>query len=88
MAIPYPKREFLSDEDEDKSDNNKANNHPENNHGPSGGKRVRISGMAGPNPVQPSNMAGNSGHGLQTQQNLQYSSNGAQQTNPNYGQRY
>lgn len=85
MAIPYPKREFLSDEDEEKADN-KPNNHPENNHGPSAGKRVRLSGMTGPTQ---SNISANANHGLPNQQNLQYTNNGAQQNNPNnYGQRY
>jgi len=99
-AIPYPKREFLTDDDnEDKSDNNKANNannqvanHNDNNnnHGPSGAKRVRVAGIGAPAPVQQSNMTGaNSGHGMQNQTNLTYGSSNDQQSNANnFQQRY
>ena len=98
-AIPYPKREFLTDDDnEDKSDNNKANNannqvtnHTDNNnHGPSGAKRVRVSGIGAPAPVQQSNInVTNSGHGLQNQTNITYGNSNGQQSNANsFQQRY
>ncbi|CAG2173884.1 unnamed protein product, partial [Oppiella nova] len=90
-AIPYPKREFLTDdENEDKNDtnnkqqNNNNQNHDNNNHNHSA-KRVRMSGMGGQNIPPVSSSSGNSGHGLQNQ-NTMYSS--SQQMAGNYQQRY
>jgi len=89
--IPYPKREFLTDdENEDKADtnnkqqnNNNQGNHDNNNHGPSAAKRVRISGMPTLPPVTTSSSS--SGHGIQNQTNL-FPNN--QQMAPNFSQRY
>jgi cyclin-dependent kinase 8/11 len=87
--IPYPKREFLTDdENEDKADtnnkqqNNNQANHDNNNHGPSAAKRVRISGMPALPPVTTSSSGG---HGIQNQTNL-FQNN--QQMAPNFSQRY
>lgn len=89
--IPYPKREFLTDdENEDKADtnnkqqnNNNQGNHDNNNHGPSAAKRVRISGMPTLPPVTTSSSS--SGHGIQNQTNL-FPNN--QQMATNFSQRY
>jgi cyclin-dependent kinase 8/11 len=82
-GIPYPKREFLTDDDnEDKAE--KQNNNQQNNHGQDSGhaqnaKRVR---MMGPSQMQQNT---NQGHGM-NQGNMGFNPNGQQ--NQNFGSRY
>ncbi|RWS04516.1 mitogen-activated protein kinase ERK-A-like protein, partial [Dinothrombium tinctorium] len=94
--IPYPKREFLTDDDnEDKADTTKANanqgnNHGQNdnNHGPNA-KRVRMGGLVGPGGVPPPVTTSSSGNSTHLQSGLQFGNNGGQpQGTANFQQRY
>ncbi|XP_065583478.1 cyclin-dependent kinase 8-like isoform X2 [Artemia franciscana] len=92
--IPYPKREFLTDDDqEDKSDASKGGQQTvqtgDPNHGPQA-KRVR---MAPPHPVSSSGMpqqgqVSNDYHSHISNTNVMYSNNSQQQQQNSFGMRY
>lgn len=91
--IPYPRREFLTDdENEDKADTTKTNNnnnHGDNNHGPTAAKRVRM-GMVPPALPPVTSSSSNQGHPIvgPNQNPPLFSRPDPNQMTQNFSQRY
>lgn len=93
-AIPYPKREFLTDEEqEEKSDKNNQGNQGDQNHGPNA-KRVRLGGPNLPPPTlstitqSQQNDMQNHAMNQQTQGGMVFTSTNTAQTSNSFSQRF